>query len=179
MARVLITGFCAIPGAHRVGVQLRHVVRAIRAQHHLELLIAREGEQAYVERMGGVRTLRVPIPEASGGVRAQGEALQRALRRQLDGAEYDIIHCRDGWTAQVVRQARERAGFAMVYDLTRAPLGDLSGRVVAAAQEEGLVLIECGAEGNVVRFIPPMVTSDEDLNLGLARLEAAVAHALG
>ena len=62
---------------------------------------------------------------------------------------------------------------------TRAPLGDVADRVVRAAEDEGLVLIECGAEGNIVRFIPPMVTSDDELNQGLDAFERAVATALG
>ena len=62
---------------------------------------------------------------------------------------------------------------------TRAPLGDLAGRVVAAAEAEGLILIDCSADANVVRFIPPLVTSDAELELGLAAFERAVAQALG
>ena len=73
--RVLITGFCAVPGASRAGVQLRHVVRALSAEHAVDLLVVRDADQAYVERQGTVRILRVPTHDDD--VRAQIQSLRR------------------------------------------------------------------------------------------------------
>ena len=42
MARILVTGFCAVPGPTRAGVQMRHVVRAL-ASHVVDLLVMRDG----------------------------------------------------------------------------------------------------------------------------------------
>jgi glycosyltransferase involved in cell wall biosynthesis len=122
MPRVLLTGFCAVPGPRRAGVQLRHVIRALTALHAVDLLVVREGEQAYVERQGSVRVLRVPTHDAD--PRSQIQAFQRALKRQLDGADYDVVHCRDSWSGIPVLEARARFGYAMVYDLSRSPLGE-------------------------------------------------------
>src|SRR5688572_17751055 len=122
MPRVLLTGFCAVPGPRRAGVQLRHVIRALTPMHTVDLLVVREGEQAYVERQNSVRVLRVPTHEAD--LRSQIQAFQRALRRQLDGADYDVVHCRDSWSGIPVLEARSRLGYAVVYDLTRSPLGE-------------------------------------------------------
>src|SRR5580698_7444529 len=122
MPRVLLTGFCAVPGPRRAGVQLRHVIRALTSMHSVDLLVSREGEQAYVERQGSVRVLRVPTHEAD--LRAQIQSFQRALKRQLDGADYDVVHCRDSWSGLAVLEARARLGYAVVYDLTRAPHGE-------------------------------------------------------
>src|ERR1051325_8610970 len=122
MPRVLLTGFCAVPGPRRAGVQLRHVIRALTPLHSVDLLVVREGDQAYVERQGSVRVLRVPTHEAD--LRAQIQAFQRALKRQLDGADYEVVHCRDPWSGMPVLEARSRLGYAVVYDLTRAPLGE-------------------------------------------------------
>ena len=122
MPRVLLTGFCAVPGPRRAGVQLRHVIRALTPHHSVDLLVVREGDQAYVERQGSVRVLRVPTQEAD--LRSQIQAFQRALKRQLDGADYDVVHCRDSWSGIPVLEARSRLGYAMVYDLARSPLGE-------------------------------------------------------
>ena len=65
MSRVLLTGFCAVPGPRRAGVQLRHVIKALTPLHSVDLLVVREGEQAYVERQGSVRVLRVPTLSSS------------------------------------------------------------------------------------------------------------------
>ncbi|HEX7702152.1 MAG TPA: glycosyltransferase family 4 protein, partial [Kofleriaceae bacterium] len=122
MPRVLLTGFCAVPGPRRAGVQLRHVVRALTPMHNVDLLVVREGDQGYVERQGSVRILRVPAPETD--LRTQIQSFQRALRRQLEGADYDVVHCRDSWSGLTVLELRERLGYAVVYDLTRAPIGE-------------------------------------------------------
>lgn len=116
MARILVTGFCAAPGPSRAGVQLRHVVRAL-AEHTVDLLVLRDGDQAYVERQGNGRLLRVPTHDDDR--RGQIQAYQRALRRQLDGADYDVVHCRDAWAASPVLDAREQFGYAVVFDLAR------------------------------------------------------------
>lgn len=122
MPRVLLTGFCAVPGPRRAGVQLRHVIRALTSLHSVDLLVAREADQAYVERQGSVRVLRVPTHD--GDPRSQIQAFQRALKRQLDGADYDVVHCRDSWSGIPVLESRSRLGYAMVYDLARSPLGE-------------------------------------------------------
>ena len=132
MPRVLLTGFCAVPGPRRAGVQLRHVIRALTPLHSVDLLVVREGDQAYVERQGSVRVLRVPTHEAD--LRSQIQAFQRALKRQLDGADYDVVHCRDSWSGIPVLEARSRLGYAMVYDLARSPLGESTAEPELDAQ---------------------------------------------
>ncbi|MCX5744681.1 MAG: glycosyltransferase family 4 protein [Proteobacteria bacterium] len=132
MPRVLLTGFCAVPGPRRAGVQLRHVIRALTPMHNVDLLVVREGDQGYVERQGSVRVLRVPSHEAD--LKSQIQSFQRALRRQLDGADYDVVHCRDSWSCIPVLEARARLGYAVVYDLTRSPLGETTGDAELDAQ---------------------------------------------
>lgn len=123
MARVLLTGFCAVPGPSRAGVQIRHVVRAL-ASHTVDLLVVRDGDQPYVERQGSGRLLRVPTHDAD--LRGQVQAYQRALRRQLEGADYDVVHCQDAWGATPVLEARDRFGYAVVFDLARSASDDRS-----------------------------------------------------
>lgn len=64
----------------------------------------------------------MPTPEAA--LDAQIQSFQRALKRQLEGADYDVVHCRDAWSGHTVLEARDRLGYSVVYDLTRAPLGE-------------------------------------------------------
>jgi 4-aminobutyrate aminotransferase/(S)-3-amino-2-methylpropionate transaminase len=46
--------------------------------------------------------------------------------------------------------------------------------VVAACTQAGAVVISCGTWGNVVRLLPPLVITDEQLEDGLGVLESAV-----
>jgi len=120
MPRVLIAGFCTAPGPDRVGVQLSHIIRALARHHAVDVLVVRRGDQAYVERFANARLLRVPVPD--GPVRSRIDAFRRALGRQLEGADYDIVHFRDGWSGIPVLEMRERLKYAAVFDAGHSPL---------------------------------------------------------
>ena len=42
------------------------------------------------------------------------------------------------------------------------------------AHDAGLLILNCGPDGNVIRFIPPLNVSMEDLDTGIDILEAAI-----
>jgi 4-aminobutyrate aminotransferase/(S)-3-amino-2-methylpropionate transaminase len=47
-------------------------------------------------------------------------------------------------------------------------------RVTVAARERGLVLLSCGLYGNVIRLLPPLTVTDEELERGLSILDNAL-----
>ena len=51
---------------------------------------------------------------------------------------------------------------------------DRAQAVVSAAAERGLLLLSCGLYGNVIRLLPPLNISAEDLDEGLAILEQSL-----
>lgn len=46
---------------------------------------------------------------------------------------------------------------------TKEPDADLTARVVDAARDKGLLLLKCGAGKNVLRFLPPLVTTETEM----------------
>ncbi len=54
---------------------------------------------------------------------------------------------------------------------------DLAQAVTAAAFERGLLLLACGLYGNVLRLLPPLTVTDEELDRGLEMLEESLATA--
>ena len=42
-------------------------------------------------------------------------------------------------------------------------------------EESHLVLMSCGADGNVIRFMPPLVVSEDEIDQALAAFDAALA----
>ncbi len=58
------------------------------------------------------------------------------------------------------------------------PAANLTKALVAAACEHGLVLLSCGINGNVIRFLPALTISDELVDEGLAILETCFAKVL-
>ena len=54
------------------------------------------------------------------------------------------------------------------------PAADLTKALVAAAYENGLVLLSCGVNGNVIRFLPALTISDELIDEGLDIMESCL-----
>jgi 4-aminobutyrate aminotransferase-like enzyme len=57
---------------------------------------------------------------------------------------------------------------------SKTPAPELVGAAVAKARGEGLLLLACGLHGNVIRLLPPLTITDDELAQGLAILEAAL-----
>jgi 4-aminobutyrate aminotransferase/(S)-3-amino-2-methylpropionate transaminase len=58
-----------------------------------------------------------------------------------------------------------------------SPDGDLAKAVVQAAAKRGLVILACGMNGNVIRFLAPLTISDSLLKEGMNLFEQALADA--
>ena len=54
------------------------------------------------------------------------------------------------------------------------PSGEVSRAVTTAAREQGLLLLSCGLYGNVIRLLPPLTATDEELERGLGILERSL-----
>jgi 4-aminobutyrate aminotransferase/(S)-3-amino-2-methylpropionate transaminase len=66
-----------------------------------------------------------------------------------------------------VRGRGAMAAMELVDPATGAPDADLTKRVAAAANAQGVITLTCGTFGNVIRFLPPLSISDELLAEGL------------
>ena len=58
------------------------------------------------------------------------------------------------------------------------PAADLTKAIVGAAYENGLVLLSCGVNGNVIRFLPALTISDALIDEGFDILETCFDKAL-
>ena len=62
---------------------------------------------------------------------------------------------------------------------TLAPRPDLARAILDEAFERKLLLLTCGTYGNVVRVIPPLVTTDDEVDLAVDVIGQAIASASG
>ena len=98
--------------------------------------------------------------------RARADELGAALRGRLD--DLALRHERIG----------EVRGLGPMLALElREQSPDLAQAVTAAAFERGLLLLTCGLHGNVLRLLPPLNVTDEELDRGLHLLEESLADA--
>lgn len=60
---------------------------------------------------------------------------------------------------------------------TLAPLPGLAGEVAAACHRQGVLVLVCGTDGNVIRLLPPLVIDQDLLRDGLQVLREAITAA--
>ena len=102
------------------------------------------------------------------GFRARAEELGRTLRARLEelAARHDSVGEVRGLGPMLALELREQSP-------------EVARTTTAAAFERGLLLLSCGLHGNVLRLLPPLTLSDEELADGLAILEEALLAAGG
>ena len=59
------------------------------------------------------------------------------------------------------------------------PDPELTSALVRRASENGLILLSCGVNGNVIRFLPALTISDDLINEGLDIVERSLEALLG
>ncbi len=58
------------------------------------------------------------------------------------------------------------------------PDGETAKNIIAAARQEGLLLLNCGTYGNITRWIPPLVVNQEEITIALDCFEKAMEKVL-
>jgi 4-aminobutyrate aminotransferase len=98
------------------------------------------------------------------GFRERAEQIATLLRTRLDeiAAKYPaVVGEVRGLGAMLALELAERNG-------------DAAKALTTRARENGLVLLSCGLYGNVIRLLPPLSATDEELERGLSILEEAI-----
>jgi 4-aminobutyrate aminotransferase / (S)-3-amino-2-methylpropionate transaminase / 5-aminovalerate transaminase len=98
------------------------------------------------------------------GFRERAEQIATLLRTRLDeiAAKYPtVVGEVRGLGAMLALELVERSG-------------DAAKALTTRARENGLVLLSCGLYGNVIRLLPPLSATDDELERGLSILEEAI-----
>ena len=96
-----------------------------------------------------------------------GERMTTRLKAMQQRNEFACIGDVRGLGAMVAMELVEDR-------VTKEPAPELTNRVIATAQEHGLVLLSCGVYGNVIRFLMPLTASDALIDEGLDILERSL-----
>ena len=103
---------------------------------------------------------------AAPGFRERADQIAALMRKRLD----DIAS-----RHPVVGEVRG-LGSMLALELAE-PSAAVAKQVLAGARERGLVLLACGLDGNVIRLLPPLSATDDELDRGLIILEEALGDA--
>ena len=100
---------------------------------------------------------------AEPGFRERADEVARLLRARLDelASRHEEIGEVRGLGAMLALELAERSP-------------DRAREITVAARNQGLLLLSCGLYGNVIRLLPPLTATDDELERGLAILEQAL-----
>ena len=102
---------------------------------------------------------------AEEGLCARAEQLGARLKQRLQSLTADIPQIAD------IRGPGFMNAVEFTLPGTKTPAPDFTNRVRARALEKGLILLNCGVYGNVIRFLSPLTISDETFSEALDILE--------
>ena len=93
-----------------------------------------------------------------------------------------LTACLEGMRAKVPEIAEIRGlGFMVAVEFrdpeTNAPLASFANAVKDGARERGLLLLTCGTDGNVVRFLAPLTIPQDHFDEGMDILNASILAA--
>jgi glycosyltransferase involved in cell wall biosynthesis len=132
MQRVLVVAFSVVPSPGRQSVGLVNHLKALAPRYAVDLVTVKSPDLSYVDRFMRTRMLRVPC--GPGGLLEQVEAFRRAVRRQLDGVDYDVVHFRCPWGGRPVCERKGELGARTIFEVARSPEGEAPSSDPAVAE---------------------------------------------
>ncbi len=106
------------------------------------------------------------------GLLARSQVIGAALSRRFRALQARAPRLGD------VRGLGAMVGLEFVTDDGHTPDPTLVQQIVADCRANGMLVLPTGTYGNVIRLLPPIRMSDDELEEGIATLEAAISTAL-
>jgi 4-aminobutyrate aminotransferase/(S)-3-amino-2-methylpropionate transaminase len=143
--------------------------------------------------VGRVEIMDAPLPGGLGGTYGGNAVSCAAALAVLEAFEQDGLLDRAEKLGQRLQTGlRELAkkhpiignvrglGFMQAIELVtdhmaKTPDPDRAQRVIDGARQRGLLVIKCGVHRNVIRFLAPLVVSEDDLDTALGIIDAALS----
>ncbi len=96
----------------------------------------------------------------------QAQHIGLLFKEQLVEMQKSIAHIGD------IRQVGAMIAIELNDPQTKAPLADITKKLVANSNHAGVILLSCGVKGNVIRFLPPLTIEPELVVKGLEIVKA-------
>ncbi|MFN7134925.1 MAG: glycosyltransferase, partial [Myxococcales bacterium] len=119
LPKVLYCSFDVIPEPSGTSVRATEFLRGLDGVFTVDALTAKTPDHSHIERYHGARLLRVPV--GSGDLPARAQAFERAVRRQLESDEYQLVHFTDPYGGYALCELKSQYNFKLVYEVVGFP----------------------------------------------------------
>ncbi len=114
LRKILVATFGVVPTFTGASGRLTELLRGLTPLFSVDALSVKPEGLAHIERYYGARLMRVPMLRRDLASRAQ--TFERAVRRQVESDDYEIVHVTDPFAGYPVLQRRGQSGHKVVYD---------------------------------------------------------------
>ncbi len=143
-----------------------------------------------ISAVGAARELLEQWPPGSHGTTFGGNPVAAAAAAATIQATKDVLPGVSALSEQAFSRLRElKDRYSTVGDVrglglmigvelvdgAGQPSADAFGHVQRYARGAGLLILPCGPDGNIIRFIPPLITEPDELDRGIDILAAGIA----
>lgn len=119
LPKILYCTFDGIPEPTGTSARAVERIRALEGRVNADGLVLKTTEHGHIERFHGMRLMRVPV--GPGDLPARAQAFERAVRRQLESDEYQLVHFTDPFAGYALCELRPHYKFKLVYEVAGLP----------------------------------------------------------
>ena len=120
---LLICCFEVIPGPHGLSRRITEYLKGLTDKHTVVGLSVKSPDTSHIEKYHGARLLRVPV--GTGDLASRIQAFDRAVRRQMESEEFQVVHCFDPVGGYALCELKADYGYKVVYDAATFPSQEL------------------------------------------------------
>ncbi len=114
--RVLVAAFDTVPGQNSHSSAVLGMANALHAE--IDVVTLRVPGLAHQTQIGGARVFRVSV---QGTPSERRQMFHRAVKRQIQGQPYDIVHVRGPHAGMAAISLQRQLGFSLIYEVASFP----------------------------------------------------------
>jgi glycosyltransferase involved in cell wall biosynthesis len=122
LPRLLFCCFDVVPAPTALSRRLCEYLKHLSEKFQVDVLSVKTLEHAHIARLYGARLLRVPV--GTGDLASRMQSFDRAVRRQLQSEEYNVVHFFDPVAGVPLCDGRETVNYRLVFDASSFPSVD-------------------------------------------------------
>ena len=120
---ILFCAFKVVPDNSGISARASEFLRVMQGKATFDALTLKTPDHPHIERYLGVRLMRVPV--GNGDIASRLQAFERAVIRQLESDEYQLVHFTDPFSGNILADLKSKHHFKLVYDACGFPSVEL------------------------------------------------------
>lgn len=119
LSKVLFCSFDVLPEPTGTSARSTAFVRGLTPVFNVDGLTVKTPDHSHIVRYHGARLMRVPV--GTGDLSSRVQAFERAVRRQLESEEYQLVHFTDPHGGYALCELKAQQNYKVIYEVVGFP----------------------------------------------------------